>query len=448
MSADTPPQTQGIASSTEQYLSLAFVGICIYLIDEYLRLSQCYPAFKTISLGKVVVGFTLLTVLFGQEMQERVSSPINWVMVAFAAAMLLSFPASHSSEAAAIVFSDYLKILVGYFLIIKVVNSRWRLVAFVLLLLLVNLKMSQFQIRNYGGGYWAGIRGEGAGSTGLFGNAGDFGVAMCTVLPVALATFLGLKGSRWRWLGALSAGCFFLSILYSSSRGAALGLASVGLYFWLRGRRKLVGLIVLLLAATLFWGLAPESYKTRFSTTHTEEDTTGQHRLDLWRAGIEMFAQNPLTGVGIGNFPVVYQQRYLPPNAKVYEAIAPHNIFIQAGSELGLPGLLCLLSGIGFILIVNGRTRRLALLSGLPDGQLYAHLARGLEGGLVGFVVSGFFLTVLYYPHFYMLAALTVILGHVLEKRLAEEAAPAEAVAPMPGALQPALTASRVEAAP
>jgi O-antigen ligase len=397
--------------------------------------------------------------LFGQEMQERVPSPINWVMVAFAAAMAISYPASHSSEASGIVLSDYLKVLVGYFLIIKVVNSRWRLVAFVLLLLLVNLKMSQFQVRNWTAGmgvdpYYTAIRGYGAGSTGLFGNAGDFGVAMCTVLPLSVAVFLGLKGSRWRWLAALCTVSFFLSVLCTGSRGAALGLASVGLYLWLRGRRKLVGLIVLLLAATLFWGLAPESYKARFSTTHTEEDTTGQHRLDLWSAGIRMFVENPLTGVGIGNFPVVYRQMK-GGQIGFDEATEPHNIFVQAGAELGLPGLLCLLSGIGFIFATNARTRRRALESDLPDKEFYANLARGLEGGLVGFVVSGFFLTVLYYPHFYMLAALTVILSHVLEKRLAEEAAPAQVAAPMPGglqpapgALQPALGASRVEAAP
>jgi probable O-glycosylation ligase (exosortase A-associated) len=441
----------GEASTTDKAVSLAFLGILVYLVDEYLRLSQCYPAFGYVMFGKVVVGVTLLAMLFGQEMHERVSSPLNRVVVAFAAAMLVSYPASQSTDAATLILSDYLKVLVGYFLIVKTVNTRWRLTAFMLLLLFVNLKMSQFQIRNYSMGmgvdpHWTGIRGYGAGSTGLFGNAGDFGVAMCTVLPVALAMFLGLKGSKWRWLALLATVSFFLSVLCSSSRGAALGLAAVGLYYWLRSRRKAVGVVVLVVAAMVFWGLAPDSYKERFSTTNTEEDYTSEHRLDLWAAGVQMFLANPLTGVGIGNFPVVYRTRFRP-DISIYEAVAPHNIFVQAGSELGLPGLLCLLSGIVLIFVVNGRTRQLVAVAALPDADFYRHLSRGLEAALVGFVVSGFFLTVLYYPHFYTVCALTVILNHVAEKRLAEAGHPAVLSEWRRAGLRPAMAATRTEAA-
>jgi hypothetical protein len=86
----------------------------------------------------------------------------------------------------------------------------------------------------------------------------------------------------------------------------------------------------------------------------------------------------------------------------------PHNIFVQAGAELGYTGLFAFLLLIGYTFVTNYRTRRLAGRS--PGNRFLFCMAYGLDGALVGYLVSGFFVTVLYYPYFWINFAMTVAL--------------------------------------
>ena len=49
-------------------------------------------------------------------------------------------------------------------------------------------------------------------------------------------------------------------------------------------------------------------------------------------------------------------------------------------------------------------------LSGTEDGRFLVGLAHGLDIAIVGFATSGFFITVLYYPFFWVLLILSVCL--------------------------------------
>jgi hypothetical protein len=48
-------------------------------------------------------------------------------------------------------------------------------------------------------------------------------------------------------------------------------------------------------------------------------------------------------------------------------------------------------------------------------------MAHGLDGAMIGFVVSGFFVTVLYYPYFWINLAMTVALNNAAQQALAPE---------------------------
>jgi hypothetical protein len=55
-------------------------------------------------------------------------------------------------------------------------------------------------------------------------------------------------------------------------------------------------------------------------------------------------------------------------------------------------------------------------------------LTHGLDAGLFGYLVAGFFVTVFYYPFFWISYALTVALHHVVASRAAAGAQPAPAL--------------------
>lgn len=108
----------------------------------------------------------------------------------------------------------------------------------------------------------------------------------------------------------------------------------------------------------------------------------------------------------------------------------PHYLFVLAVAELGYPGLLVLVLLMGTYFGINRRTRRAAARDPV-NGRFPTLIAWGLDGSLVGPIVSGCFDTVTWYPFFWILLAMTVALREVVRRQtLTELAAPGRGVAP------------------
>ncbi len=103
--------------------------------------------------------------------------------------------------------------------------------------------------------------------------------------------------------------------------------------------------------------------------------------------------------IGYANWSEYYRQNYR-------RTALPHNIFIQAASELGSIGLIALLGLIVASFVVTARTRRLAKELG-ERGRFIAATARGLDGAMIGYLASAFFVTVLYYPYLWFALGMT-----------------------------------------
>jgi len=122
-----------------------------------------------------------------------------------------------------------------------------------------------------------------------------------------------------------------------------------------------------------------------------------------------------MLGIGYANW-ADYYRKFVNPRGQL-----PHNIFVQAASELGYTGLLAFLLLIAYTFVVNARTRKLARR--LPQSDFLFGMANGLDGALVGYLVSGFFVTVLYYPFFWINLAMTVALHKATKHELRQVAA-------------------------
>ncbi len=171
----------------------------------------------------------------------------------------------------------------------------------------------------------------------------------------------------------------------------------------------------MILIAT-YWIMSPDVVKERFISAAADykTDTTSFHRVQLWKAGLNMFIDHPLTGVGMYNFGVAFSRNYRFENDVDIEW-APHNIFIQALSESGIIGFLSLLLIIIYIFRRNKETRRIGVRIE-NDGNWIRNFADALDFSLIGFMISGSFLTVLYYPHLYIIIILTLSLNHIARR--------------------------------
>ncbi len=217
--------------------------------------------------------------------------------------------------------------------------------------------------------------------------------------PPMLAMALG-AGSRLRgliWLVPFAALAYYLDVL-----GSRAGLLSLGvgvgvvvlcfllrrrLLTWRPGAGKLpYFLAVLVLAGALLplsetaRGVVKDGFY-RFLATSEVSLHDASFRTQIWRKTMGFVGEQPLRGVGAGNFAVEYARHDRLHVTKPHA----HNDALHVLAELGMPGLflfLTMLSTAAWILV--------RVLAARAPGEGFAPAA-GLLGSLVVFVVAGFF---------------------------------------------------------
>ncbi|MEI7621090.1 MAG: O-antigen ligase family protein [Candidatus Moraniibacteriota bacterium] len=112
--------------------------------------------------------------------------------------------------------------------------------------------------------------------------------------------------------------------------------------------------LVLTCSCVLCLGLlASQANTQKFSTIiHFSERSSLSSRFIIWQASIKMLIENPLVGIGPGNFQTKYLilQPYFPPYLE-WAVPQPHNIFLAFWLQSGLIGLFGFLFLLGFLFL-------------------------------------------------------------------------------------------------
>ena len=254
------------------------------------------------------------------------------------------------------------------------------------------------------------------GSPGWFRNAGDFAAQMVIFAPLSIAFILALK-SYW---GRYKQLFFYLlpftalmTIIGSASRGGQLGLAAVGVWFLLKSRRGIKAMIGILIVGWTLYSVLPEQMLEEYNTAG--EDETSENRLVLWEFGLKVAGDYPVLGVGLENW--LDYCFFVNPNglSELTTCQETHNTYIEALVETGVIGLVFFIVILIFMFVQNARTRANAEHH---DNKFIWYMAHGLDGGLVGCMVSSIFISVLFYPMVWVQLALTVALHEVSKTQL------------------------------
>jgi putative inorganic carbon (HCO3(-)) transporter len=401
--------------------------ICIYLFFEYVRPQSIYESIDVLPWPFLVLMLCLAAfVLEGKWFRLRGS---ELVLGLFSAVVLVSSALAYSPAASWRALPLFASWVLIYLLIANIVVTEQRFLVFVLSFLVYNLKMSQHAARS-----WAAIgfafRDWGVtGAPGWFNNSGEFGIEMTMFLPISVLFIVALRPFWRKWklllLGVMPATAV-IGLVASSSRGALLGGAAVVLWFLLRSRHRFATLIAVALIVVAVVTIMPEQQKERFRDAGTDKNSIA--RLTYWRHGIEITNEHPVFGIGYGNWGAYYRSHYDP------RGTLPHNVFVQASAELGYTGLFAFLLLIGYTFVTNYRTRKLA--HRFSGSWFVFCMAHALDGALVGYLVSGFFVTVLYYPYFWINFAMTVALHRAATeqwRRAGQSALSPQAILPRVG---------------
>jgi hypothetical protein len=274
-----------------------------------------------------------------------------------------------------------------------------------------------------------GVAKGGVGIGGWMGDENDFCMAMVMVAPFAYFLIFANEGISMKARYGAFLGVFILAAMASLSRGGFIGLASVGTYCWYRSPKKLNALILVFVAIVFMAALAPEKYWDEIGSSVSDETMqkgTGAERLYTWGIGMEMFAANPIIGIGQSNFPWTFEL-YQGDRTFLGKSIAgrqAHSAWVTLVTELGLVGVVL----VGMMLFQCYKDLRLVRIGLTPGGVTFqrgrvmrsgedirVYLARAMEGSLIGFIVCGVFISILWYPSFWIMMAFVVALRNMSE---------------------------------
>lgn len=403
------------ATGKEKIYSAPFVFTVIYLFVEFIRPQELVPALAVIRPGIIAIGLVFLSLVinFKSLYLGNTQTKLFFVLLLL---MTLHGPIAENNYWAFQIWYYMLTYFVVFIAVVNFANTPGKIEKLITIWLGMNLFAAVIGIKN--GGIVPSV---------YMKDENDFALVMNMALP--LAYFMFLEGdSTKRKLFYISASVLFvIASVISLSRGGFIGLTAAFLYCWYKSPNKLAGvLLVSLLVGSLFI-VAPDKYFDEIKSIRKENirEGTGANRWYLWQRGWMMFLDHPIIGVGQGNFP--WNVAYYEPSGgfqrKLHGSRVAHSLYFTLIPELGLTGIF-LFSGILFYSLIGLRSA--SQFNDKPPAQNspknkiapYQPLNRlkfitfGIIGALWAFMISAIFLSVLYYPHLWLLLALATATGN------------------------------------
>ena len=231
-------------------------------------------------------------------------------------------------------------------------------------------------------------------------------------LPLALS-FVAARTVSWRRLCWAVAVVALGSGLYlTQSRGGLLAaFIAVMVFLLLLGRRhaRLLLFAPLLIALLLVVPGLGSRLATLTDAGAAEEGLAG--RAFALETGLEMFADRPALGVGVGNFEVAQPEYARRIGANSAMPVAPHNLFLQMAAEGGLPGIAAWLLFYGGIVFAGFRSLILSsrMSSGVHPSSAQL-MSAGIVAGLAGWAFASLFLHLAGFPVLLIVAAMAASL--------------------------------------
>lgn len=381
---------------------MLYYGVLLFFFVEYIRPGMYVPAFDVLHLNAVlpltVVGGTMLSRT--RFPSARVLSDVNGrVLTVWLGLLILSVGAASVTEYAVDTLSD----VVGYLLIAWAISMQLsdiqRIQGAMKVLLAVHLVIAAMnpvlftdpENRNYI------VAGP------FLGDGNDFALSLNIVIPFALYLFQESRKTRQRlfWGGTLA--LIVMMVILTKSRGGTVGLLAVAFYYWLKSRRKVVTASLAAAALAMVLALAPQSYFDRMRQVADTEEGSAQGRILAWTAATQMAVQNPVFGVGAGNFATSYGAFFRTRTDVPWQNA--HSIYFLALGELGFPGLIVVLAFVGGNIVASHRLlKRIRAADDTASNN--ANLVVAVAASAIAYASGGAFLSALYYPHMYIIAGL------------------------------------------
>jgi len=433
----TSPVRKAIAAVRDRY-DADYLWMIAFTAILFFRPQDHFPPLAVLHLAEVTAlgGLAAMAVrrLSSGQTVTKVNAELIGV-VALGALILFTIPFSTWPSGSLQVFSDiYVKIILIFALMVTTLTTAKRLRQMTWVMLVASGYIAARAVFDYvrGVNLTEGDRVRGAVG-GIFENPNDLALNLVTFLaPTLFIVLYERRGSR-RLFAAGIAATMAMAIVCTKSRSGFLGLAAMLLvvaYYARKARPNLV--LAGVVAVAIAMPMMPASFWNRMTSIfEADQDPTGSReaRIKIMEKGLQVFIDNPVTGVGAGQF----QNYDAHDSSGADKWRVTHNVWLQVSTELGIFGLLI----FGFLVVraFQACTRTLTLLKGPrrkrrrkpmpeeppfvtePERQILEMTAKGMLAALVGWAVCAFFASVAFNWTFYYVLALAVACREVTVSR-------------------------------
>ena len=400
-------------------VSRPFTGLLILIGIMVVQPGELLEAAGALHVERVSAALVILAVVMelrqARRLPQVVGHPVLTAMYAFLGVMVLSLVGSVWLGATIAAVQSYLRTLAYSLLIINVVRTPRRLTVLMRFLMLLHTYLALTTLKGYYSGdimFAQGIS-RAEGQTSFGGGPNELAATLVAAMPLFFMGFRVEKSWLWRllWMGSLAA-CVWCVVL-TGSRSGFLGMLMVAVLFWLMSPRKVLTLAAALALLVGLWVVMPQQYKTRYGTIKSAElDESSQGRIDAWKAGVRMFVDRPLLGVGAGNFGTGHARQ-----AGEFQRgswLEAHSLYVQIIAELGILGVL----SFGWFLF-RYLQAAVRLVRRFPldrrDGDYRGVVARAALIACLALLVTGIFGHNLYRITWYLMGALLVVVEQARE---------------------------------
>jgi O-antigen ligase len=313
--------------------------VALYMFFFIFRPFEYWPILGEYRIERVYMLF-LMTAVFFWPGKKYLPHSINRTVLLFFAAMAVSTIWALKFQVAYDATFEFFKLMVFFFILVLTLRDEKDLKLFVMAYLVimsiyVGKSAWEFFIhdRHF---YRMGIR-RMIGVDTTYGDPNSFAASIAYSLPFLWA-MLRFYWRDNRWIRNFLVGYGVLAAVAVVFTGSRSGMVICLLFLvlaWWESAKRFAGLIVLAGALVLGWHYTPEDLKYRFLSTFYKgvapaavaADTSAEGRLEGLKQGIEIFSENPILGIGPGNFSYSWDS-----------GMSAHNLYGQLLGELGVIG--------------------------------------------------------------------------------------------------------------
>ncbi len=389
---------------------IPFFLILFYLFFEYGRPQILLPFLSYLKLPTLTIAVLGMFGIYTGRFKWKDKQTILYIILL--GFMVIHGPIAANNYWALMVFIAMIYNFIAYLSISNLVDNQQKIEKLVKVWLAIHIFLAVIGIIN-----------KGRGIGGFLGDENDFCMTLNMIIPFSFFLALSVSGKE-RIYYILITFLFIFVIFLTESRGGFVGLCVMFLYCWLRTKRKVITAVFVSFLVVFAILIAPAKYwdEMRSITEEGASAGTGEERVYEWNIGWHMFLDNPIMGVGQGNFPWNFKKYELevtgsdePFYGRSVAGRAAHSIYFTLLPELGLIGLI-LFSGMLYFnikdlqyvknnSIINKNNNKTKQFAGY-----YYHMALALEGSIISYLVSGAFISILYYPNFWILMGFIISL--------------------------------------